>query len=96
MAAQKHKKKFVRRKYFAFLNAYYPKKTPKPNSLDSPRPYGRLLENKKTGGCRELFLPENDFQNSSPICFAKNIHILEAWKPTEDKKFTLEFFCTCP
>ena len=71
-------------------------KTPKPNSLDSSRPYGRLFENKKTGDCRELFLPENDFQKSSPICFPKNIDILEAWKPTEDKKFTLEFFCTCP
>ena len=50
MAAQKQNKKFVRRKYFAFLNAYYPKKNPKPNSLDSPRPYGRLFENKKNRG----------------------------------------------
>ena len=29
------------------------------NSLDSSRPNGRVLENQKTGGSRELFLPEN-------------------------------------
>ena len=96
MAAQKQNKKFVRRKYFAFLNAYYPKKTQNPTLLILPDHMEDCLKIKKTGGCRELFLPENDFQNSSPICFPKNIHILEAWKPTEDKKFTLEFFCTCP
>ena len=31
--------------------------------LDSSRPYGGLLENKKPGGSRKLFLPENDFQD---------------------------------
>ena len=29
------------------------------------RPYGRLLENPKTGGSSELFMPENDFKTSS-------------------------------
>ena len=32
------------------------------HSLDSSRPYERLLENPKTEGSRELFLPENNFQ----------------------------------
>ena len=42
---------------------FYPKTHPikSLNSLDSPRPYERLLENQKPGGSRELFLPENDF-----------------------------------
>ena len=83
MAAQKHKKNCWQ-KFFPFLNAYYPKthliKTL--NSLDSSRPYGR--QNKKTGGPRELFLPENDFQISSTKLSKKNIKILEAWNPTED------------
>ena len=30
-------------------------------SLDSSRPYCRLLQNQKTRGSRELFLPENDY-----------------------------------
>ena len=30
------------------------------NSLGFSRPYKRLLENTKTWGSRELFLPEND------------------------------------
>ena len=28
--------------------------------------------------------------------FQKNIQILEAWKPTGDMKFRLDFFRTCP
>ena len=47
-------------------------------------------------GSGELFLPENDFQNSSTESSQKNIQILETWKPTEDMKFRLEFFCTSP
>ena len=43
-----------------------------------------------------LILPKNDFQTSSTINFHKNVHILEAWKPTEDMKFRLDFFFTCP
>ena len=49
------------------MNTYYPNiyliKTL--NSLDSSRPYGRLIEYQKAGGSRQLFLPENDFQTSS-------------------------------
>ena len=41
------------------------------NSLHSFRPYGRLLENPKTGAFRELFLPENDFKTCSPVSFPK-------------------------
>ena len=66
-------KKIVSRKPFAFLNAYYPKThlTVSLNPLDSSRTYRRLLENKKTGGSRKLFLPENDSQNSSRNFFPK-------------------------
>ena len=51
MAARKRKKKIVNRNVFAFLDACYPKThvTKSLNSLDSSRPYGRLLENKKAG-----------------------------------------------
>ena len=41
------------------------------NSLDSSKPYEKLLENLKIGGFRELFLPENDFQTSSAKNFSK-------------------------
>ena len=66
MVAQNWKKKKLK-KLFAFLNAYYPKThlIKALNSLDSSRPNGRLSQNPKTGGFRELFLPENDFQTSS-------------------------------
>ena len=71
MAAQEHK--FVSSKFFAFLNASYSKThlIQSPKSHDSSRPYIRLLENQKTGGYKELFLPKNDFQNSSTKIFAK-------------------------
>ena len=85
MAAQSCKKKRWR-KFFAVLHWI---------CIDSSRPYGRLLENQKTGGSRELFLPENDFQTSSAVNFQKNIQISEAWKPTRGMKLRLEFFCTC-
>ena len=93
MVAQ-HKKKSAN---FAFLDAYYPKThlIKSLNFLDSSRPYERLIENEKTGGSRELFLLENDIQTSSEKNVPKNIQILEAWKPTKEKKFRLEFFCTC-
>ena len=42
------------------------------DSLDSSRPYGRLLGNHKTGGSGELCLPENDFQTSSTKNFPKH------------------------
>ena len=62
MAAQKHAR-ICWQKLFAFLNIYlYKTQLIKAlNSLDSSRPYKRLLENPKTGGSRDLFLPENDF-----------------------------------
>ena len=66
MAAQKRKKK-IRQKFLAFLNVYYPKThlIKALYSLDSSRSYGRLSQNPKTGGFRELFLPENDFKTFS-------------------------------
>ena len=50
---------FVSGKCFAFLNASYTKShlIKSLNSLDSSRPYGRLLENQKAGDFKELFLP---------------------------------------
>ena len=64
MAAQKRKKKIVSRKFCAFLNAYYPKThlIISLNSVDSSRPYGRLLQNQKARESRKLFLSESDFQ----------------------------------
>ena len=55
------------------MNVYYPKThlIKALNSLDSFRPYGKLLENQEEGGSRELFLPENDFQTSSTKNFLK-------------------------
>ena len=79
MAAQnRKKKKNCRQKFFAFLNVFSPQ-TPKPNYsrfttlLILPR--GRLLENKKAGGPKELFLLENDFKTSFTVNFPKNIQI---------------------
>ena len=72
MAAQKHKKKF-QLKYVAILNAYYPKShlIKALNSRHSLRPNGGLSQNPKTGGFRELFLPENDFKTCSTVNFPK-------------------------
>ena len=39
------------------------------NSLDSSRPYRRLLEILNIGDCSESFLPENDFKTCSAINF---------------------------
>ena len=41
--------------------------------IDSSRHIKRILENEKTGGSWELFLPENDFQTSSTESLLKNI-----------------------
>ena len=67
MAAQKCKKFVI--KLFAYLNASYLKNhlIKSLKYLDSSRVYGRLLENLKIEGYKELFLPENDFQNNSII-----------------------------
>ena len=58
------KKKICWQDVFAFLNGYYfnTHLIKAPNSLGPCTPYGRVLENLKTGGFRELFLPENDFE----------------------------------
>ena len=66
------------------------------HSLDSLRPNGRLSQNPKTEGFRELCLPKNDLKTGSIINVPKNIQILDTWKPTEDMKLRLEFFFTCP
>ena len=60
-------------KFFAFLNIYQPKTQliKIHDSIDSSRQYGRLSENPKTGGSRELFLSENDFQTSAAVNFLK-------------------------
>ena len=73
MAAQKYGKKF----FGEIFCISEPLLTLNPtnkihNSLDSSRPYGRLLKIQKTGDFRELILPENHFQNSSAINFPKN------------------------
>ena len=55
------------------MNFHYPKThlIQSLSSLESSRPYGRMLENQKTWGSEELFLPENNFQNSSTKKFPK-------------------------
>ena len=56
------------------MNAFYPKTRliKALNSLDSYRPYGKLLEHQEEeGDSGELFLPENDFQTSSAKFFLK-------------------------
>ena len=41
----------------------------------------------------ELFLPENDLKICSVVYLPKkNIQTLDAWKPTKDMKFRLNFF----
>ena len=59
MAAQKckkkKKKKIAGRKSLQFFQLIKID-----NTLDSSRPYGRLLKNKKIRGSKELFLLEND------------------------------------
>ena len=96
MAAEKTQKKIVCRKYFAFLNACYPKThlIKSLNSLDSSRPYGRLRKS-KNGALGNYFCLKMISKLAPQYIFQKNIQILEAWKPTEDMKFRLDFFCTC-
>ena len=52
------KKKFLA-EVFAFLNIHYPQThlIKALNSPDSSRPNGRLSQNQKTGGFKELVLP---------------------------------------
>ena len=74
VVAQKDTKQNCWQKLTVFLNAHYSKThlLKALNSLDSSRTYGRLSENLKTGGSRELFLPENDFRTSSTKNSLKN------------------------
>ena len=81
MAAQSCKKKRWR-KFFAVLHWI---------CIDSSRPYGRLLENQKTGGSRELFLPEYDFQTSSTVNFPKNHPDFKIKKKSFKKATKLNF-----
>ena len=86
-AAQKIKKKIVGRLlFFRFLNAYELKTQliKAFNSHDSSRPYQRLLENPKTGGSRELFLPENNFKTCSAVNFHKKTS--RFWRPGNQPK----------
>ena len=66
-------KKVFWQKFFAFLNIYYPQThlNKALNSLHSPRPNGRLSQNPKIGGFREMFVPENDFTIYSTVNFPK-------------------------
>ena len=66
-------KQFFWQEFLAYLNAYCPKThlMKALYSLDSSRPNGRLSQNPKTGGFRELFLPENDFKTCSTVNFPK-------------------------
>ena len=84
MATQKQKE--LSGNFFAFSNASYPKThlIQSLNSLESSRPYERLLENQKTGGSKELFLPKNDFQNSSTKIFSKKTSRI--WRPGNQPK----------
>ena len=65
--------KNCQQKFFEFLNVYYAKThlIKALNSLDSSRPFKQLLQIQKTGGSRELILPENDFPTSSRVNFSK-------------------------
>ena len=62
------------------------------NSLDSSRPYGRLLENQKTWDSRELFLLENDFQTSFAGNFQKNHPDFGGLQITDARNSDLNFF----
>ena len=74
MVAQKwNKKQTCWQKCSAFSNICYPKTQliKAFHSLDSSRPHGRLSENWKTEGPRELFLPENDIGTCYTVNFLK-------------------------
>ena len=75
MVAQKwNKKQTCWQKCSAFSNICYPKTQliKAFHSLDSSRPHGRLSENWKTEGPRELFLPENDIGTCYTVNFLRN------------------------
>ena len=86
-------KKIIWQKYFPFLNAYYAKfqLIKALSSLDSSRPYARLLENIKTRGFREFFLPENDFKTLLCSKFSKK-HPVETNQRNQCETLSLIFF----
>ena len=73
MAAQKHQTKFLA-EILRIFECLLPQNLSNQSStlLDSSRPNGRLSQNQKTRGFRELFLPENDFKTCSTVNFPKN------------------------
>ena len=87
MATQDYKN-ICQQKLFFIFECLLPQKPSNPRR--------RLLENQKIGGSKELFLPENDYKNCSAENFPTNMHILEAWKPTEDMNLVLNFFRHMP
>ena len=96
--SSKKKKEIVSRNFFAFLNASYPKTLlmKSLNSLDSSRPYGRLLKNKKAGCSKELLLPKYNFQNSSTKIFPKKHSDFGGLETKRRHKIQTWFFCTHP
>ena len=75
MGTEKHKK-IASRNFFAFPNAYYPKTylINLSTLLMLTDHMENCLKIKKTpGNSKELFLPENDFQNSSMKNFPKKM-----------------------
>ena len=66
--AQKFKK--IVGRYVCVFKCLLPQNPTNQGSIDSSRPYGRLLGNPKTGGFRELVLAENDFKTCSTVNFA--------------------------
>ena len=85
MAAQKRQKKLLPEVFLIFERLLTQSQLIKiHNVLDSSRPYRRLLGNKKSGGSRELFLPENDFQTSTAVYFPKKP--TRFWRPGNQPK----------
>ena len=97
MTAQKCKKKCQQKIFCIFECLFSFPKThliQSLNSLGSSRPYESLLENQKTVGSKELFLPKNDLQNSPTKIFPKkhpDIGGLET-----NRRHEIQTFCTCP
>ena len=61
MAAKKFKKKFLA-EIFCIFKCLLLQNPTNQGSLLSSRPYGRIIENLKTGGSKEFFLPENELK----------------------------------
>ena len=88
----------VGRTFLAFLDAYYflTDLIKALNSLDSSRPYRRLLENLKTGGFRKSFLPENDFGTCSAVSFSEKYPDLGGLEINQRYDIQTWIFFTCP